>query len=294
MKKMIIALAVTAAIAPALVAAEGATVSGYNDITLMTNNNDGHVFSAMTEINFRSTVGSVTVGADIDFNLAPAGGSSNLEQAFFAYSATESLTIIGGLFNNPIGLEGNDSPDMATLQTTLAYQTLDAVTAAQGNNIAGLAAAYNAGVATVTAAVINSNTANDEIDSFALIINASPVEALDLELGYLSEGTDGGGSTGGSALNLNATYAMGAAGVSFEYMTADVFNDDIVALTGTFTVNDATSLAARYETQGDVTQASAAVWYNIDENLVLGAGFNSSDNGTDTNDDVGLEFIASF
>lgn len=293
MKKKIIALVVAAAMVPAIVAAEGASVSGYNIIKLKADD-DNNKFSAETEINFRSTTGAVTVGADVDFSLAPAGGSANLEQAFFAYTATENLTIIGGLFNNPIGMEGEDATEWATTQRTLVGSTLDAVTVAQGNNVAGLAAAYNAGVATVTVALLNSNTANDDADTIALVINASPVEGLDLEFGHLSEGTDGGGNTGGAATDLNATYAMGSATVSFEYLTADVFTDDIVALSGGFKINDETKVAARFETQGDVENISLAAWYKLEKNLTVGAGYNSNDDGMTTDDNIIVKFKATF
>ena len=303
MKKNLIALAVAATMVPAIAAAEGASVSGHNIIKLKSDD-DKAQFSAATEIDFRSTTGAVTVGADIDFNLAPGGGSADLEQAFFAYGATEDLTVIGGLFNNPIGMEANDDIDWSTTHRSMAGAVLDFATAASGNNIAGLAGAYNAGVATVTVALIN-DTGNKEADTIALVVNAAPMENLNVEFGYLN---DGAGGLDTSLWDLNATMDLGAASVSVEIMDVDLgaSPDPIIGLSGTFKVNDATKVSARYDMSSSdnaglnamtgigESELSLAAWYAVEENLTAGLGYNTVDTGATTDESLIIKFKATF
>ncbi len=164
MKKNLIALAVAAVMAPGFAAAEGASISGFADITHTSNSDvDQSVFNANGEIDVRNTMGSVTVGVDVDlflhgdnYDAAVADNdSATLEQAFFAWKATDAVTVIGGVFNNPIGWDAEDAPDMDMTSHTLSYNALDAATDLYGNNLAGVAAAFAAGPATITAAVLN-------------------------------------------------------------------------------------------------------------------------------------------
>ncbi len=332
MKKTIIALAVAAAMVPALAAAEGASISGFNDITLKSDN-DQTTFNASTEIDVRSTVGAVTVGADLDIDLG--AGATNLEQAFFAWGAAENLTVIGGVFNNPIGLEGEDSTDINTATHGQIYNILDGQTALDGNNIAGLAVAYNAGVATVTVALLNDiRGTNNESNSIALVVNASPVENLNLELGYVTQddkqangtSTEDLTNTGtlssvanvgsaGNVINLNATYDIAGATLGFEYLAADNVVDSAIGLHAAYKVNDKVGVNFRYDVVAygstamgtdigalaeDTTSTTLSVKYKIADNLSVKAEYKISDdsvlgtNNTVDDEVAKIKFVATF
>ena len=344
MKKNLIALAVAATMVPAIAAAEGASVSGFTDISL-TADNDMNLFLANAEVDFRNTVGSVTVGLDVDFALAGNGGnnaglsgpndSAAIEQAFFAWGAAENLTIIAGVINNPIGLEGQDATDINTVSFGQIKGILDDQTALYGNNIAGLAVAYDAGIATVTLALLNDiRHTNLESNSIALVVNSSPVEGLNLELGYVTQDdkdADGNSTedltgspdmlsdvtnvgSAGNVLDINATYAIAGATVGLEILTADNVVDQAIGLHVDYQINDQIGVNLRYDTVSygetaagvdlsgidDTTSTTLAFSYKVADNLSVYAEYKTKDDivmatGKAQDDDVAaLGFIATF
>jgi len=314
MKKNMIALAVAAAMVPGFAAAEGATISGYNDIT-WTHDNDSNLFWATTEVDIRNTMGDVTVGADIDINLLNSDNANNavvLEQAFFAWNAAENVTVIGGKFNNPIGLDAEDTLDQPTTQAGLIYGILDTATGLHdGNNISGLAVAYDAGVATVTVGLLNeiqgqgnvstytsTDTQNDD-NSIALVVNASPVEGLDLELGYVTMDDDAG-TLGSSALDINASFNTGPITVTAEILDVDAYDDILYGVAGYYDVLEGTQVGLRYESNDNAEagvgtdQTNLIVWHDLADNLILGAGYNMLSTGSDDDEQFVVEFLAKF
>ncbi|MCF6231058.1 MAG: hypothetical protein L3J62_09810 [Gammaproteobacteria bacterium] len=344
MKKNLIALAVAATMVPAIAAAEGASISGFTDISL-TADNDRNLFLANAEVNFRNTSGAVTVGLDVDFSLAGNGGtnaglsgpndSAAIEQAFFAWGAAENVTVIAGVINNPIGLEGQDATDINTVSFGQIKGILDDQTALYGNNIAGLAIAYDAGIATVTLALLNDiRHTNLESNSVALVINSSPVEGLNLELGYVTQ--DDMSATGastenlattnnnlsgvanvgsaGNVLDFNATYAIAGATVGLEILTADNVVDQAIGLHVDYKINDQIGVNFRYDTVSygktaagtdfsgfdDTTSTTLALNYIVADNLTVYAEYKTKDDivlatGKAEDDAVAaLGFIATF
>ncbi len=299
MKKNLIALAVAATMVPAIAAAEGASISGYTDIT-WTHDNSTNIFWATAEVDIRNTVDSVTVGLDLDIDAVT--GNLDAEQAFFAWGAAENLTIIAGKFNNPIGLEAEDSIDKPGTKSGAIYNALDAATSLHaGNNISGLAVAYNAGVATVTVGILNEIQAasgpNDD-NSFALIVNASPVEGLDLELGYVTM-DDSIGLMAANALDINLAYKMDAIGFTFEMLDVDGLNDQLYGLGFSYDVAEGTSVNVAYDMDDNMisgyeTEIRLTAWHDLADNLTVGAGYNLADNGNSDDESVIIEFFATF
>ena len=181
-------------------------------------------FGANGEIDFSaSPADGVTVRVDVDLELTPGTtGSANLEQAFFAWGATEGVTVLGGVFNNPIGMECGDAPCMWGTNGGVVGNILNHQTALDGNNVAGLAAAFAAGPATVTVGLLNDLQQVNEENSIAIVVNASPIEGLDLEVGYASQADTAthttqatGLTTAEDVLDVNVSYAIpGVEGLS--------------------------------------------------------------------------------
>ncbi|VAW90254.1 hypothetical protein MNBD_GAMMA18-2319 [hydrothermal vent metagenome] len=319
MKKNLIALAVAATMVPAIAAAEGASIGGYTDI-LWIHDNNNNAFTAAAEIDFRNTVGDVTVGVDVDILLGGTAGTAlgtdeiNLEQAFFAWNAVENVTVIAGLFNNPIGLDADDSIDQPTTQAGLIYGTLDAATALHvGNNISGLAVAYNAGVATITVGILNEITGGGNVSEFlgnpsssgsdnsiALVVNASPIEGLDLEFGYVT--MDDNTNLGDSAMNINVSFNTGPATITAEILDVDAWDDMLYGFGGYYDVMEGTQIGLRYEsnsnnenTGGTEEQINLVAWHDLADNLTVGAGYNINTNGNGDDDEQAvIEFLAKF
>ncbi len=326
-KKNMVALAVAGALVSPLTAmADDAEVSGFIDV--FANSDSNPVFTADAEVDVSKKVGAVTVRVDMDANLAANGGGSyggedsgRLEQAFFAWAATEQVTVLGGLFNNPIGQELEDAPDMEFSSHSTVWKILDNQTALYGNNLAGIAAAVAAGPATVTLAVVDdlglaTNTAGDKgKTSAALVVNATPMAGLDLELGYVSQDDQEVGNiptTAGNVLDFNAAFKTGPVTVGLDYLAADNLIDSAANLWAGFAVNDKLNLKARYETVAlegggidDPTKTTVYATYAINSNLSAALEYSTGSNddtsglvstvtGIVDDDVTTLEFIGRF
>ncbi len=348
MKKNMIALAVAAAMVPGFAAAES-KVSGFADIYYTNTDNgtkdktdDLSVFTANAEVDFESKLSDiVSVRVDTDFALATNGGSNAglggngggpadsaaIEQAFFAASVAEGVTVIGGVFNNPIGWQAEDVVDWYTVTSTKVYGVLDDQTALYGNNIAGVAVAGDLGPVTVTGAVLNDiGLEAFDKQSIALVVNATPMAGLDVELGYVTqEDKDGvnndadeiggAGFTGGvgNVTNFNATYKNAGLTLGFEYMTAEKALDTGLTVMGNYMFTPAVGATIQYSSLdgdgfgGDAdTRLSVAGIWNIADNLSVLAEYSTDENhdsdadatnGVDdegSKDAITLEFIAKF
>ncbi|NOX75512.1 MAG: hypothetical protein GXP17_02625 [Gammaproteobacteria bacterium] len=330
-----VAMAIAGALAAPLAAQAGedAEVSGFIDVT--GNQAAGAVFGADAEVDVIKKVGAVTVRVDVDLTLANdkdtlGNDSGRIEQAFFAWAATDTVTVLGGVFNNPIGQELEDAPDMDFTSHSTIWKILDNQTALNGNNVAGIAGAAALGPATVTLAVIddiglstsskmNSNGVKEGHTSIATVVNLSPMKGLDLELGYVTQNdTNGtGDGTAGNVIDLNGKFSTGPLTVGLDYLTAENIVDSATNLWVRFDVNDKANVKVRYETvafenagitQGvkDATKTTIYGTYAINDNLSAALEFStgSSDKtgrtlvngvtGIIDGDTTTLEFIGTF
>ena len=330
MKKNMIALAVAAAMVPGFAAAADSKISGFADITYINADADADVlgngketsaFVANAEADFASKLSDiVSVRVDTDFSLATNGGtnasaitggpadSAAIEQAFFAAGVAEGVTVIGGVFNNPIGWQAVDVVDRYQSTNLLTYDVLDGQTALYGNSIAGVAVAGDLGPVTVTGAVLNDIGGLTDKNSVALVVNAAPVAGLDVELGYVTQETDheDGGSTidtAGNVTNLNATYKNAGLTIGAEYMTAEEILDTGISFTANYMFTPALGATLAYSSldgdgfgdDADTRTSVAGIW-NVADNLTSKLEFTTDDKG-DNNDStnvVNLRFIAKF
>jgi len=321
-KKNMVALAVAGALVSPLAAmAEDAEVSGF--INVFANTDSNPVFTADAEVDVSKKVGAVSVRVDFDANLAGNGGGSHggedsgrLEQAFFAWAATEQVTVMGGLFNNPIGQELEDAPDMDFSSHGVVWNILDHQTALYGNNVAGIAAAAAVGPATVTLAVVDdlglaTNDAGDKgKTSVALVVNATPMAGLDLELGYVTQDDQEGiAGTAGDVLDFNAAFKTGQLTLGLDFLAADNIVDNATNLWVGFDVSNKVNVKARYEMLAfeangvdDSTRTTLYGTYAIEENLSVALEWSAGDTdatqdgtfGIADDDVTTLEFIGTF
>ncbi len=312
MKKNLIALAVAATIASPLAvqAEDSVSVSGFVDI-IYTNNGDGgagsNAFNADGEVDFQATKGDVTVRVDADLRLD--GSSGQLEQAFFAGKAMDAVTVIGGVFNNPIGQEAEDVTGMEFVTHSVVYNILDGATSGlNGNNIAGVAVAGGNEMFTGTLAVVNdigsaTDTDGSMKNSIAVVLNANPMEGLALELGYVTQDT-----AAENVLDVNAQYDISGFTLGLDVLMADKIVDTAYNVWGGFAINDKAAIKARYEAVSfeangtdDSTKMTVYGTYSIEDNLSVALEYSSGDNasgeaasGIIDDNTVSLEFIGTF
>ena len=257
MKKSVLALAVLGAFAANnATASEAASVSGFIDVvyTISDDEADGgndSVFSAEGEVNFTATpADGVTVRVDADLNMDPGvdEDSGRLEQAFFAWGAADNVTILGGLFNNPIGAEAEDAPDMWGTNHGVVYNILDHQTAADGDNVAGLAGAFGLGPATLTIGFLNdiggnADDSGDAVNSIAAVVNFTPMDGLDLELGHV---TQEAGAENVTNFNVGYTGIEGLA-LGLDYLAADEIVDAAYEISAKYTLPVGVGFGLRLE-----------------------------------------------
>ncbi len=271
MKKKLLSLAIVAAMAPVFAAA--ADISGFGDINYtITDDATAKVagksptegkFGANAEVDLSaSPANGVTARVDVDLSLAGNGtigannsqGANNsgaIEQAFFAWSATEGVTVIGGVFNDPIGAEAEDAPDRTFMSHGVVYNILDQQTSLAGDNVAGLAVAGAVGPVTLTGAVLNDLQGINEENSMALLANYSPIKGLELELGMVTQASSS--KNPGSAedvTNFNVIYSpeqVGGLTVGLDYLTAGKIVDSAYELFASYDIGHGFGVAARHE-----------------------------------------------
>lgn len=280
MKKRLITLAVAAALAAPLTAqADDVEVKGFSDIIYTvkdsaadpypstpgaTNPSEGK-FTADAEVDFiASPADGVTARIDLDLDLVTDGGanvngsdSARIEQAFFAWNMGGGpMTLVGGVFNNPIGQDAEDAPDINFTNHSAIYNILDHQTALNGNNIAGVAVAGGTGMFTGTLAYLNDIQQVDEENSVAIVLNVAPTSNVDLEFGYVTQKNDSGDLTGtkpigaGDVWDLNGSWnsiAGSGASVGFDYLSASSVVDNAWNIWAGFEFANNFVVRGRYE-----------------------------------------------
>lgn len=305
-------------------------LNGFADITYMVtddNSTTGGVggtegkFAANAEADLSASLGArSSFRMDADLALGINGGtnaagvtgdgrqgpkdSTVIEQVYFATKPLPNVTIMGGVFNNPLSWEKEDAPDMYTTSHGQIYNLFDGQTVLYGNNIAGLAAAGTFGPVTVTAALLNDLYQTDEERSAALVVVINPMKGLDVQLGYVTQAksADSANSLGaGNVLDVNATFKTGGLTVGAEYMSADDVVDSAMGVTANFAFNETFGVTGRYDRvsyqitgMDDTTALTVTASAKLDKGLTAAAEIRKDDNGATTSDLVQMEFIAAF
>jgi len=295
MKKSLIAMAVGAALAAPLAAqaASMVDVSGYADaIYTYTNeafdntgtkangkgskNTAEKKFATDGEIDFiASPADGVTARVDLDVNTS--GSTTRLEQAFFAWNVTDPVTVIGGIFNDPVGAEAEDRPNINFTSHNAIFNILSSQTAVQGNsfgnNVEGLAIAGGNSMVTGTLGLLNDLQGVNEQNSIVAVINAMPMPGVELEADYVTQDKDGAkfnrtvaGVSGnpelafgaGDVWDVNGSWSnIAGSGVTAgaEYLSASSVVDGAYNLWAGIDLPQNFGLKARYErTNSDISK----------------------------------------
>ncbi|MCF6323555.1 MAG: hypothetical protein L3J89_04400 [Gammaproteobacteria bacterium] len=305
MNKKLIALAVAGAFASygSVATAASATISGFADIIYTAaddaagpavgvagkNTSEGK-FAADAEIDVIATTGAVTARIDVDLDLTGVGDSGTLEQAMFAWDLG-AVTLIGGVFNNPIGADAEDAPDMDFTTHSVVYSVLDSQTQRDGNNITGVALAGAVGPVTLTGAFLNDIGGANEENSLAFVANYSPISDLDLELGFVTQDDQVVGAaatTAGDVANFNVTYGISGFVVGLDYLTASNVVDSAYTIWGGYTHGDF-NFKLRAESVGweatgmeDHDAITFYASYAANENLSIALEYKDGDQGATT------------
>ncbi len=268
-------------------------------------------FTVDGEVDFASKLtDKISVRVDLDLSMALNTGlnapdtvglpgpkdSAVIEQAFFAWTLEDNLTFLGGVFNNPVGWEAEDAPDLYQTTHSQNWIILDGETALNGNNIAGIALAAVLGPVTVTGALLNDLQQVDEENSIAIVVNATPVTGLDLEFGFVTQD-----SSAENVMDINATYTNGNYTAAIEILTADEVIDNSIMLLGNVSLPMGFGVTGRIEKVAfdaagtpDTDVLTIAGTYHAADNLDILLEYSTKDaNGTENNL-LTAEFVTKF
>ncbi len=191
-------------------------------------------FGVNAEVDIEKTVGSVTVRLDVDLpnRKGITADGDHIEQMRFDWApegAPAGLTLTGGFFNSPIGLESQDAPDLVTVTNGQIFSLVP-------SNLAGLQLSGNQGPISGSLLFVNDTNGGAEDNGFGVTLGFAPMPIANISVGYLSSEADEDTTAAGAPAiagngdiidvivsgemptgEINLSYAL-------EYMTDD-FND---------------------------------------------------------------------
>lgn len=317
MKKRTIAMAVAGTMfaAGSAFAAE-ITVDGFAEVQWNLTNEaaeeeEGQFAVTEAEVNFDSEhlFVAATASDQDDFSIG---------QAFAKYAINDAWRLKAGKFDSNFTADYGSAPDREFVQHSLLFDLLSAV---GGESLTGAAVTGDIGPATVTLAYANDtsvtplpfvldtdpgtpgNQTQNQVDgenSIMLLVNASPLEGLDLELGLLTQDKDGGGA--GNLININGTYAINAFTVGLDYLQGSdnetVFDNGYSVWAG-YDFGNGFDVKARFENASadgadDVETTELQASYALNDNLAVAVSLHNLDNGTTDFDTNVIQLIGTF
>ncbi|MBI5137875.1 MAG: outer membrane beta-barrel protein [Nitrospirae bacterium] len=276
------------------------TLSGFADINYNAFHSDAEegTFGAAGELDVAAGDDSASVRFDLDIvDVLSTNGASgaaaqtagvDVEQANVVLKLSDMLGLTAGIANSPFGREGQDATDINFAGNGLLF-------AQRPHNVAGALASvtlneqisanvgYINSLSDITGTV---NAANDVVVTVA----ANVVDGVSLNLGYLTDSTDGmNGDMINAYVNLGLVENLD---VAVEFLSGDPVNgsgnfDSGYGVVLGYNLGKA-SVDARYETTtaegagSDQTQFSLAGNLHMSDNCVVRADFTSHNIDTPT------------
>jgi len=254
-------------------------------------------FDVSAELDLKSKINNaMSVRIDVDLNTnstnISSGDSARIEQTFFAWESSNGIKVMGGVFNNPLGWEAEDAPDLYQISHGQIYTIWDNQTDFSGNNVAGVAVTADVGPIQITGALLNDLGNVAEEQSILGMVNFAPenVPGLAVEAGFVTQ--DLGAET---IIDVNATFEMSLLTVGAEIMLPSELIDFAISSTASYKVTDQIALTGRFSQvsydipgagalNGDALSITFAASYMLDKNLVVNAELRINDSDfTDTN-----------
>lgn len=274
------------------------TVSGFTDVQwLLTNEAD-------EDQEGQFSVPQVEVDVETDnLYVAIAGGAGSsfeVGQAYFMHNLTDAWQFRGGLFDSNITADAGAAVDMEFTQNSLLFGVLDSV---GGAALTGVAVSGAVGPANVMVGYSNDSsvTTGERKNSVALLVNATPMEGLDIEFGMLTQDKDGDGV--GNLMDINGTYMINGFTVGLDYLSgADGDTgefDNGYSFWGGYDFGNGFNVKARIESVSlvdgdDVDATELYASYALSENLAVALSLHNTDNGATDFDTNTVEFVATF
>ncbi|KPJ93559.1 MAG: hypothetical protein AMJ53_07030 [Gammaproteobacteria bacterium SG8_11] len=251
-----------------------------------------------TELNPRTTLRmdlDLTTGYSPDTNpLLSTSDSASFEQAFVNYAFEQNMNLKMGVFNNRLGFEREDAPELYQISHSQLWAIWDEQTSTlNGNNLAGVEFSANVGMVTLIAGLLNDINAEPEKISFKLAAEVKPSESLDIVAGLISadsgENTHNAAGTfvddqAGTIIDAAITWKWNQLMLGGGLLTAEEMYDLGLQATANYAFTDNLSGTARIDYvkyEGDYdnsTSLTLAALFSAAENLYFNAEIRAMQN----------------
>lgn len=267
-------------------------------------------FGASGELDLESDLNPRTK-LRLDLDLSTGDDSAVFEQARLDYAINQNMGLKAGIFNNNLGFEKEDAPDMYQTSHSQLWDIWNEQTALNGNNLAGVEFSANVAIVTLTAGLVNDLNHTDEEISFKFAADIQAMDSMNITVGLITadEGV-AGDAKAGTIIDGAITWKWNNLMVGGEVMSADEIYDLGVQATANYAFTDFMSGTARfdyvdYEANFDKsTSLTIGALFTVSKNLYANAEIrsmqNDDDAGVNTRSKVGdgtmvqLEMVGTF
>lgn len=269
------------------------TLSDGTDEYDANNNNDSDIdkkFGASGELDLETELNPHTK-LRFDLDLSSGVDSAVFEQARLDYAINENMDLTAGIFNNNLGFEKEDAPDMYQTSHSQLWDIWNEQTALNGNNLAGVEFSAKVAIVTLTAGLVNDLNHTDEEISFKFAADIQAMESMNITAGLITadEGTatTTGDTNAGTIIDAAITWKWNNLMVGGEVMSADEIYDLAMQVTANYAFTDFMSGTARfdyvdYELNYDKsTSLTIGALFTVAKNLYANAEIRSMQNDDD-------------
>jgi len=246
-------------------------------------------FNVSGELDLESEINPRTA-LRIDMDLSTDISSGIFEQAFVNYAFDNNMKLKAGVFNNRLGFEREDAPELYQVTHSQLWDIWDEQTSLNGNNLAGLEFSAQVSMVTLIAGLLNDRNDTAENISIKWAAEIKPMDSMDIVAGLISadEGTATDGNAG-TIFDASMSWQWKQLVVGGGLLTADEIYDLGLQATANYAFTDDLSGTARidyvsYEGDYDnTTSITLAALFAVDKNLYANAEIRLMQN----NDDAG-------
>ena len=237
----------------------------------------------------------ITLRFDIDINPSTGDGdSARLEQIFLKWDFAPKMSLMGGVFNNKLTFEREDSPDMYQITHGQLWDIWGSSTAESDNNLQGLEFNYQFDKVNLILGYLNDLNNTPEKNSVEVAAEIKPAKDLDITLGLITQ--DQNLET---IFDIFASYKMKKWLFAGEILIADKQVDNGLMLMTNFQFNDKLSATARYDlvnyentfSTDDTSSLTIAGIYSFSKNLLTRAEIRFNDDNNQPATGASAPFI---
>ena len=223
---------------------------------------------------------SISIRFDVDVNPSTGDGdSARLEQIFLKWDFDPKMSLMGGVFNNKLTFEREDSPDMYQLTHGQLWDIWSSSTAESDNNLQGLEFNYQFDKVNLILGYLNDLNNTPEKNSVEVAAEIKPVKDLNITLGLITQDQNLE-----NIFDVFASYKMKKWLFAGELLLADKQVDNGLMLMTNFQFTDKVSATARYDLVNyesnlvdDTSSLTVAGLYSFSKNLIARAEIRFND-----------------